>query len=136
MRVKVDDNNFFYEFSKHKKFILMVFRKPIEGVSLELRLETEQQPNTKYVEFTKMFEDVVFMETIIDEQYNLIEYLNINDKNIYDFDGKFFNPRMIVFENGWKKFDQSGKMCYCLETLIKLVFDLHPELIPKPSSEG
>jgi hypothetical protein len=113
----------------------MFFRKGQEKTNLKLKpfIDGIYSEN---LELSKEFKDVVFFQTYIEDNPKILEYFNIMDDNIWDYKNKIFNPRIISVKNGVKFYDQSNDRCYCLETLIEMIFELYPELIPEPTSEG
>jgi len=131
----VNDYNFFEHIIEHKRIVWMFFRKGQEKANLKLKpfIDGIYSEN---LELSKEFKDVVFFQTYIEDNPKILEYFNIMDDNIWDYKYKIFNPRIISVKNGVKFYDQSNDRCYCLETLIEMIFELYPELIPEPTSEG
>lgn len=130
----VDDNNFFDHILKHKRIIWFFFRKGQETSSLTLKPFIEEIPSNNS-ELAKVFKDAVFFQTYIDDNPKIMEYFGLMDRYVWDYKNKFFIPRIISVKNGVKHYDQNRNKCYCIETVIEMMFDLFPELVPEPSSE-
>jgi hypothetical protein len=131
MIYNINDNNLFEHITKHDRVIWFFFRKGQEKGSLELK------PNCDIInEVNEEFSGVTFYQTTIEDNPKILEYFNLLDENIWDYNYKNFNPRIISIKDGQKIYDQSGDKCYCLETLLEMIFDLYSELIPIPTSEG
>lgn len=130
----VDDSNFFEHIITHKRIIWFFFRKGQESSTLSLKpfIDGLESVNS---EFSKQMSGVTIFQSYIEDNPKVLEYFNLMDGNIWNYKSKVFNPRIISVVNGQKYYDQSGKKCYCLETLIEMTFDIYPELILKPTSE-
>jgi len=134
MVYNINDNNFFEYIVKHKKVIWFFFRKDQEqsGLSLKPFIDGVDSVN---MEVSNEYPEVTFFQTILEDNPMLIEYLNLTDNNLWNHKSQCFNPRIITVKNGQNVYDQSGKKCYCLETLLEMIFDLHPELVLIPPGE-
>ena len=135
MVYNVNDNNLFEHITKHHKIIWFLFKEGQEDSTLSIKPFNDKIESVNK-NLNDEFPEVVFFQTTINENPKIMEYFGLNDSIIWDYKHHQFNPRIISVVNGQLIYDQSGKECYCLETLIKMVFDLHPELIPIPTSEG
>jgi|TARA_R110000772_G_scaffold53928_1_gene123236 hypothetical protein len=129
----VNDGNLFEHIKNHKKIIWFLFRKG-QGDYLTLKPFDDDKSSVN-LELSEEYPDVVFFQSYISENPLIMEYFNMNDFSLWDYKSKVFQPRIITVKDGQKIYDQAGKKCYCLETLLELVFDLHPELIPIPPSK-
>jgi len=131
----VNDNNLFEHVTKHPKIIWFLFRKSQETSSLDLKPFGDKIESVNK-ELSEEFPNVVFFQSFISDNPKIMEYFGLNDNLVWDYSKGIFNPRIISVIDGQLKYDQSGKECYCLDTLLRMVFKLHPELIPIPTSEG
>tara|TARA_R110000803_G_scaffold90401_3_gene157712 strand:- start:329 stop:733 length:405 start_codon:yes stop_codon:yes gene_type:complete len=134
MVYNINDDNFFEYIVKYKKVIWFFFRKEQEQSSLSLKPFIDGVDSVN-MEVSKEYPEVTFFQTVLEENPMLIEYLNLTDNNLWNHKSKCFNPRIITVKNGQNIYDQAGKKCYCLETLLDMIFDLHPELVLIPPSE-
>jgi len=132
---QVNDSNFLEYITKYDRAIWFLFRKGQEGTSLSFKPFIEEIPSIN-MEVAKQFSSVNYFQTYIEDSPKIMEYFNLMDSRVWDYKGKFFNPRIISLKDGYKYYDQSGDKCYCLDTLIEMIFDLYPELVPEPTSEG
>lgn len=130
----VNDNNFIEHILKHKRIVWFFFRKNQEKSGLTIKPFIEEVPSVN-MSLSEHYTDVTYFQTYIEDNPKLIEYLNLTNEHLWDHKHKVFNPRVITVVNGIKHFDQSGVKCYCLETLVEMIFDIYPELIPEPTSE-
>lgn len=134
MIYNVNDTNLFEHITKHHKIIWFLFRDGQEKSSLSLK-PFDDKVESVNKDLNQEFPEVVFFQTTINKNPKIMEYFGLNDSKIWDYKHNEFKPRIISVVDGQLSYDQSGNKCYCLETLIKMVFDLHPELIPIPTSE-
>ena len=130
----VNDTNFIEHVLKHERIVWFFFRKNQENTSLTIKPFIEEIPSVN-LELSKHFTGVTYFQTYIDDNPNIIEHLNLTDSLLWDHKNKVFNPRIVTVVNGKKHFDQTGIKCYCIETLIEMIFDIYPELISEPTSE-
>lgn len=133
MVYNVNDKNLYEHITKHKKIIWFLFRKGQEKNLVLKPFEDGIESENK--EVSKQFPDVVFFQSYISENPFIMEYFGLNDNLIWNYESKIFNPRIISVVDGQLSYDQSGKQCYCLETLLHMVFELHPDLILVPPSK-
>ena len=131
----VNDNNLFEHVTKHSKIIWFLFKKGQETSSLTLKPFGDEIESVNK-ELSEQFPNVVFFQSFISENPKIMEYFGLNDNLIWDYSNGTFNPRIVSVVDGQLKYDQSGKECYCLETLLRMVFELHPDLVPIPPSKG
>lgn len=129
---KVNDNNLLEYVRNYDRVIWFFNRKGQENTGLSIKPFGYGGVNDELFE---EFKSVTVFETTIDDNPKIVEYFNLNDKLLWSHKIKTFNPRIILLKDGKKIYDQSGKKCYCLDTMIEMIFDLYPELIPVPSSE-
>ncbi len=134
MVYNVNDNNLFEQITKHHKIIWFLFKEGQEDSTLTFK-PFNDKVESQNKDLSEEFPEVIFFQSTINENPKIMEYFGLNDNFIWDYKRSQFNPRIISVVDGQLNYDQSGKECYCLETLIKMVFDLHPELIPIPTSE-
>ena len=130
----VDDSNFFKHIVEHKRIIWFFFRKGQENSGLTLKPFIEEIPSQN-LELSKVFTGATFFQTYIEDNPKIMEYFNLMDEYVWNYKDKSFIPRVISVKNGVKYYDQTRDKCYCIETVIEMMFDLFPELIPKPTSE-
>lgn len=84
------------------------------GIDSELILIQEQFPN------------LVIFESYLDESYDRLREFGLTQEEFTDFGSP--KPLMMTFQNGWLDRTSHG-MCYCTETLVDLIFSLHPEFL-------
>jgi len=126
----IHNDNLLKNILEYDRFIWFIYFEGQESTSLSIK------PNSNMVkEVVEQFPDVTFFQTNISKNTKLLDYFKLTDNFIWDYKENRFNPRIISVKDGQKFYDQSGKECFCLETLIKMIFDLYPELIPVPTSE-
>jgi len=126
----IDEYNLTEYVLKYDRIIWFMFFEGQDTRSLAIR------PNSDLLnEVLTEFPNVTFFKTNLTHNPKIIEHFKLTDKFIWDYDENRFNPRIITIKDGKKIYDQSGTECYCLETLLKMIFDLYPELIPVPPSE-
>ena len=131
----VDDSNFFDYITKYDRAIWFFFRKLQEESSLSIKPFIEEIPSVN-MQVAIEFPQVNYFQTYIEDNPKIMEYFNLMDEHVWSYSNKFFNPRMISIKDGYKYYDQSGDKCYCLDTLVEMIFELYPELVPEPPSEG
>lgn len=129
----VNDSNLYEHITKHKKIIWFLYRKGQE-INLTIKPYIDDEENL-IKEVSEQFTGTTIFQSYISENPFIMEYFGLNDEQIWDYKNKIYNPRIISVIDGQIVYDQSGKKCYCLETILEMIFDLHPELIPVPPSE-
>lgn len=129
----VNDSNLYEHVTKHEKIIWFLYRKGQEN-NLTIKPYIDDEENL-IKEISEQFTGTTIFQSYISENPFIVEYFGLNDEQIWDYKSKIYNPRIISVVDGQIVYDQSGKKCYCLETILEMIFDLHPELIPVPPSE-
>ena len=134
MVYNVNDSNLFEHIKKHKKIIWFLFRKgQEENLTIKPFGEGHESVNQ---ELSEQFPDVTIFQSYISDNPLIMEYFDLNNSPLWDYYSKIYNPRLISVKDGQKIYDKSGKDCYCLDTILEMIFELYPELIPIPTSEG
>ena len=72
----------------------------------------------------EQFPDLVIFESYIEDSYDKLREFGLSHDQLKY--GDTIKPIMVTFKNGWIDRNSDG-MCYCSETLIDLIFSLHPE---------
>lgn len=134
--ITIDDSNYLEFLQNNKRIVWFFFREDMKISSgLQLIPLQSQDGESMMNQVIEEFPDVVFAETYIENSPNVVEYFGINDEFFWDYNKRIFNPRVLTVKDGFTHFDQAGKMCYCLDTLVEMIFELHPELVGVPPSE-
>jgi len=134
--ITIDDTNYLDFLLNNKRIVWFFFREDMKKTSgLQLRPLQSQDGESVINELIEEFPNVVFAETYIESSPKILEYFGLNDNLIWDYKKLIYNPRVLTVKDGYTLFDQAGKKCYCLDTLVEMIFELHPELVGVPSSE-
>lgn len=124
---KIDPSEILHKLSKYKKFMWishlknsgkLVIRPTWDphptGIDSEIQLIHEQFPN------------LVIFESYIEDSYDKLREFGLSHEELIDRNS--LKPIMVTFKNGWIDRNSNG-MCYCTETLVDLIIDLHPEFL-------
>jgi len=130
----VNDSNYIEHIFKYDRIVWFFFRKGQEKSTLNIKPFIDGVISHN-LELSQNFNNVTYFQTYIEDNPKIMEYFHLMDNYIWSHQNKVFNPRIITVVNGKKHFDQAGVKCYCVETLIEMIFDIYPELVPEPTSE-
>lgn len=124
---RIEPSDILHKLSEHKKFMWICHLK--KSGKLVIRPTWDPNPtgiDSEIMLIHEQFPDLVIFESYIDEAYDKLREFGIShDELSY---GDSLKPIMVTFKKGWVDRNSHG-MCYCTETLIDLIFSLHPEFL-------
>jgi len=124
---RIDPTEIISKLSEHKKFMWLCHLK--KSGALAIRPTWDPSPSgaeSVLLLVHAEFPDLVIFESYIDDAYDKVKEFGVNDVDIV-YRNKL-RPIIMTFKNGWIN-KTSGTNCYCTETLVDLIIDLHPEFI-------
>lgn len=126
-------------FKEHDRFILLVFVdlqldfNPGWNLSLSPSFSTTPEQSNHHVEIMKNFPDVVYVETMHSESYDMINNFGFDyDNEIMDLHNGHYKPMIVGVKKGRVVSHSIGR-CYCAETYVDIIHSLYPELF-EPTS--
>lgn len=124
---KLDPSQILHKFSTYKKFMWICHLR--NSGKLVIRPTWDPHPtgiDSELVLIQEQFPDLVIFESYLDESYDRLREFGLTQEEFTDFGSP--KPLMMTFQNGWLDRTSHG-MCYCTETLVDLIFSLHPEFL-------
>lgn len=128
IRDKVTVKNY-HEMSMKNDFFIWHFLNENQGFNTNLSLYSffdsiENKPHP-LKDFLDMIPNVPYYESFVNESYDFLLELGIQQSSFWK--PKYgFVPTILGFKKGLKVIDTAQFKCYCIETLIEIVFNLDP----------
>lgn len=132
MFIRITKDNFMESLAKHKRFMWYIYLddQDTNKYTLGIRPSWFDYGSNIVNEIEKNFPEVVFAESKFNEVYDILTEFNIRHSEMWDDNNESLKPFMISIDKGWIKRTSLG-MCYCTETVVDMVHDIHPELFTK-----
>ena len=138
MFLRYEGGDFTSLLRENNKFILMLYfdgqqiddEKTVSYLTI-LPSSHTFYPRTDFNVITDTFSGVTFVETYHSEAYDLVYHLGFNHDYLWDEENKIFRPLIIAVKDGYTLASSYGQ-CYCTETFMDVLIQLHPELFEPP----
>jgi hypothetical protein len=133
MLIRYQGGNFYDLIRDHKKFIWYVYSINHDEI-LEIKPSWYGVVNDRdrVNEINNEFPDIIFIESYINEvEDELLEiglklYDSIENGGWFHNEDKKVKPMILSFDKGWIV-DDSNYKCYCMQTVIDMIFESYPE---------
>ena len=124
---RVEPTEIIGKLSEHKKFMWICHLK--NSGFLTIRPTWDPSPSGAESEVMLVhdqFPNLIIFESYINDAYDQVKEFGVIESDII-YRNKL-RPIMMTFKNGWIN-KTSGSNCYCTETFVDLIIDLHPEFL-------
>jgi len=126
MFIKVTSENILSVLEKHPKALWMLHP---QNIGNNYHVIPSWQYASKLSELEELYPDVVFLESVVDEELEYLEELGFTKEMIWS---KNHYRGFIISLKDFEVVDHSIGRCHCQETLVEMVIDLFPELFEPP----
>lgn len=129
MFVRINSENFNESLVKYKRFIWFIYFDGQEDEKYFMNIKPSWSTNKSELtnEINNLFPDLIIGESKISEVMEILLGFNISMTEAWDDRNKHIRPFFISIDKGWIKSHSIGK-CYCLDTVMEMIYDIHPEL--------
>jgi hypothetical protein len=131
MFVRYKGNNFYELLSEHKNFLWFIYDNfQLERTNVSI-VPSWLDHNGVINSINEVFPNVIFVESMYSEVRDEISemgfdlYSDVIDGGLWDSNNDVQRPLIIGIKKGWKDTDSIG-MCYCVETVTKIIFSVYP----------
>lgn len=128
MFIKATAKDIPYLADEYKKFIWILFNK---DHSERLQIHPSWQKKGKTHEISELYPDIVFVESIVDDELDYLEELGFDRKRMI-WSKNHYRSFMITIKDN-EVVEHSIGRCFCLDTVIEMLVPIYPELFEPPS---
>lgn len=124
---KLDPSEILHKLSVHKKFMWICHLRNSGKLVIRPTWDPDYTGlDSEILLIHEQFPDLIIFESYVDESYDKLREFGLTNEELTDRGS--LKPIMMTFQNGWLDRTSHG-MCYCTETLVDLIFSLHPEFL-------
>ena len=127
MFIRVTSENILDVLEKHPKALWILHPQKIGNA---FHIVPSWQVDSKLTQFEELYPDVVFLESIVNEELEYLEELGFTKEMMWSI---HHYRAFIISLKDFEVVDHSIGRCHCEETLVEMVVDLYPELFEPPS---